>query len=333
MILPPPKSNYAQNTTGKLSVDLDALLRNYRLAQELLPGKTVACVVKANAYGLGMDRIAPFLHAHGCKDFFVATIHEAIALRSLLHDATIAVTHGFHTGFADAYQAHQLIPCLITLAQVHALIKVAPSLACYVFFDTALNRLGLDRSDFDDFLRLRDHLNIRCIMSHLACADNLKDSTNHQQLQDFQEICSHFPSVPSSLGASFALDLKPEFCSDMLRLGVGLYGARTNQISFENVVTLSLPVLQIRTIAKNAGVGYGLTFRASRTTRIATVAGGYGDGIHRLASNKLKGRLHGHIVQQVGTISMDSMGFDITDTPDAACGDEITVLGQGITLA
>jgi alanine racemase len=182
--------------------------------------------------------------------------------------------------------------------------------------------LGLDDSEFDHLLSVtRDniYLNPVLLMSHLACADESAHPLNHEQLQRFSaaatKIKDRYPKIKTSLANSSGTFLGTAYHLDMVRIGAALYGINP-QASFPNplmpVVSLKLPVLQIRTTEQAESVGYGATAGVTKGARLAVVAGGYADGIHRSLGLSPEGQVDGVDVKAVGRISMDSCVFDIT---------------------
>ncbi len=162
-----------------LRIDLSALAGNYRLLQgKLSPGSACGAVVKADAYGLGMTRVAPALAAAGCRVFFVALLDEAIALRAVLPDAEIHVFAGATAVTADEFTRHRLIPVLNHLGQIADFAAQANRerrrLAADIHLDTGMNRLGLPEAEVAELAAnpgLIDGLDLRLVISHLACAD------------------------------------------------------------------------------------------------------------------------------------------------------------------
>ena len=318
-----------------LTVDLGAIAANWRLLRDR-HGGAVAGVVKADAYGLGAARIGPALRDAGCRHFFVAQLAEGLALREAVGPGpTIAVLNGFAPG-ADGDAA--LLPVLNGLPDVdaHAAAarrsgRAAPAI---LHLDTGMSRLGLDAREqaavAADRSRL-DGLDLRWLMTHLACADEPDHPLNAAQTARFAAVCARLPpGVPRSVANSSGMFLGPAFASDLARPGCALYGVnptpgRSNPM--RQVVRLEAPVLQVREIAAGDTVGYGASWTAGRTSRVATVAAGYADGYLRALSGRASGTIAGRPVPLIGRVSMDLIAFDVTDAPCLAPGDSITLIG------
>jgi alanine racemase len=323
-----------------LRIDLSAIVANWRDLRARHPGGEVAGVVKANAYGLGAAKVAPALAAAGCRTFFVAALSEGIALRAALGAGpAIAVLNGFPPG-ADSDAA--LLPVLNDLGMVAAHAAAArarharqPAL---LHLDTGMARLGLDAAEQDRLAgnrSLLDGIELRYVMTHLACADEPEHPLNEAQRQRFAAACERLaPGVPRSFANSSGVFLGKGFASDLARPGCALYGI--NPVAgaknpMRQVVTLDAPVLQVREIPAGVPVGYGASWTAPRPSRIATVGVGYADGYLRCLSGKSFGLLHGRLVPLVGRVSMDLTTFDVTDLPQARAGDRIGLIGPGNT--
>jgi alanine racemase len=310
---------------GLLTIDCGAILRNWRrLCQRHAPG-AVAAVVKADAYGLGAAPVARALRDAGCRHFFVALPAEGEALRDALGDGPmVAVLNGFAPGTHP-----RLTPVLNSLDDVrgHA------GRAAILHVDTGMARLGLDTGELEalaaDPSPLRA-LDLRFVMTHLACADEAGHAMNMLQAQRFAAACARLPAAPRSFANSAGIFLGPAFRSDLARPGAALYGVNPTPAEpnpMEPVVRLEVPVLQIREIPAGDSVGYGASWRAQRPSRIATLALGYADGWLRALSGHGFGVLHGVRAPFVGRVSMDLTTLDVTDIPMARPGDLVEVLG------
>ena len=317
-----------------LTIDLDAIAANWRALDARHAGET-AGVLKADAYGLGMARVAPVLEAAGCRKFFTAHLAEAITLRALLPGAWIAVLNGVAADEAAAFCAKGIVPVLGSLAdvarwqaQAWALGRALPGI---LHIDTGMHRLGLTALELDRLAdgSLLEGIDIELVMSHLLAADAPQDAANARQLALFHQHARRFPGVARSLANSSGMFLGPEFASDLARPGAGLYGINPmpgQKNPMRDVVRLSAPVLQVHEINAGESVGYGASWRAERPSRIATIGVGYADGYHRALSNRGTAYFDDTPVQLVGRVSMDLCNFDVTDVP-VRPGDRLELLG------
>ena len=322
-----------------LAIDLDALAANYRLLAEAAPAAVCAAVIKADAYGLGAERVAPVLRAAGCRHFFVATLGEGIALRPLAPGCAVYVFNGFMPGTAERYRDHDLTPVLNSLNEVGEW-REASGGAAVLHLDSGISRLGLPPCEVERLAAdatLLSGIELRWVISHLACAEQPAHPMNRRQLDLFNELRSLLPACPAGISASAGIYLGPDFHMDLVRPGVALFGANP-QLQSPNkmveVVRLQGKILQIRTIDSPMTVGYGAAHRASGPARIATVGVGYADGYLRAIGARGVGVVGGVRVPVVGRVSMDLITLDVTDVPEDALhqGSPVTFIGDGLSL-
>lgn len=325
-----------------LTIDLDAVVANYRRVRERFSGATLGAVVKADAYGLGAERVAPALAAAGCRVFFVAHIEEGIALRPVLPKAEIHVLNGLMPGSTEAYAEHRLAPVLNSLEEIEAWGKFVRNgskqgLLCDIHLDTGMNRLGLETAAVETLSAAPQKLaglDIAYFVSHLACADEPEHPMNREQRMRFAELRHRLPPAPASLANSSGIFLGPDYHFDLGRPGACLYGLNPTPGApnpMTQVVRLQGRILQVRQIDRVGTVGYGATHRAARGGRIATVAIGYADGYLRSFSNAGYGCVGGVRVPLVGRVSMDLITLDVTDAPGALVrpGALVDIIGPG----
>ncbi|WP_363509033.1 alanine racemase [Burkholderia sp. LMU1-1-1.1] len=307
-----------------LSVDLAAILANYRLLCARAAPAPCAAVLKADAYGLGAVAIGAALYGQGCRHFFVAHLPEGIALRPHLPaDAVIFVLHGPPPGCDDEFPRHRLIPVLNSLSQMAGWRRLARTTgvraAAVVQVDSGMSRMGLSPAEIDAWARqpaLSDGIDVRFLMSHLACADQPEHPMNQRQLERFVAARRVLPACPASLANSSGIFLPARFHFDLVRAGAALYGiapvaGAVNPL--RPAVRLQAKILQTRTIGPGEQVGYGHGYTAPTRRRIATLSIGYADGWPRQLSNQGVAAIAGQRVRQVGRISMDSVTLDISE--------------------
>lgn len=332
-----------------LTIDLPALKKNYSTLRTLAQPAECAAVIKANGYGLGITQVAKALHEEGCGTFFVATLNEAITLRDAGIEAVIYVLDGLPPDLSAYFSRYHLRPVLNSLEQVQEWTayygnQVAEGRPCALHIDTGMNRLGLSVEDILDQQNnaLLEKLQLHLIMSHLACGDELHHKMNAIQLKQFQTIRTDFSDTHACFANSAGIFLGADYHFDMVRAGIALYGGKAQNIT-ENpmlpVVKLESRILQIRHCAKGETVGYGASQTLQRPSRIATLAIGYADGYSRhLSTNATQQRAYvyiaGHKAPIVGRVSMDLLGVDLTDIPEAKVniGDFAEVLGPHILV-
>ncbi len=323
----------------RLIIDLAAIQRNYARLQAMAPGARVGAVVKANAYGLGAMQVLPALADAGCRTFYVAHTAEGREARDALagRPAEIFVFNGFWPTDLAALREAQLFPVINDLHQLHQLRELAPDLPCAIHFDTGMNRLGLGPNATRTLMENPDWLaglEVRQLMSHLACSHEASHPLNARQLERFARIRDLFSGIPASFANSGGAMLGSSYHFDILRPGLALYGghpAEGGPNPFEAAVRVEAPVLQVRTIAAGDCAGYGAIFTAEHDMRIATVATGYADGLLRACGDGGFGRIGGTRVPIIGRISMDLTTVDLSDvTAPVEPGDWVSFLGEDV---
>ncbi len=329
---------------GYLTIDLGALSRNYQAMVGRVSPAKAAAVVKADAYGLGADRVAPVLYASGCRHFFVAQFHEALAVRPHIgSDAEIFVLNGLQPGNGAFCAEAGIIPVLNSMEQLAAWQVQAAALGCslpaVLQFDTGMSRLGLAPVDLDSVLRALDQggLDVRFVMSHLACADEPDNAQNTEQLAEMQRIASAFAGVPLCFANSGGSFLGETYHGALVRPGIAVYGGAPfggADNPMEPVVSLDVAVVQTRTVPEGAKIGYGGAHVAAREMVLATIAAGYADGLPRTLSDRGAVYFDGVRLPIVGRVSMDSIIVDATALPAGrlTLGSRVEVIGPNQSL-
>ncbi len=347
-----PEANQAvvpATATGVLTVDLDAIIANWRKLEKTAVPAECAGVVKADAYGCGAAQVAGALSRAGCKTFFVATTDEARVVRAAVPaEAAIYVLSGF---FQNSGETYAEIDCKPVIGDLNQLAewdvfcrRSGWSGGAAIHIDTGMNRLGMTMSEAQGLIpriTAGDH-GITLVMSHLASAEQLNNPANARQLASFREIASAFSGVPASLANSSGIFLGSQFVFDLVRPGCALYGINPTPEAdnpMQPVVELKARIVQIRNIERGETVGYGGTWTARRPTRIAIVSAGYADGYFRAASSNDGTRgaevmVAGKRCPIAGRVSMDLIAVDVTDLDKTLVrrGHMVTLLGDGITV-
>jgi len=298
-------------TDAQLTIDLAAIAANWR-ALDALSASTVetAAVVKANAYGLGIAKVAPVLAQAGARTFFVALASEGAALRKIIGpDLPIFIFSGYMEGSKDAIETNHLTPLLNSPEQVTRFLADLPGHPCGLQLDTGMNRLGIEPVDIPALLFHLPQLSPKLLISHLACADAPSHIQNATQLAAFVAMTAPLP-LKKSLAATGGILLGDSYHYDMTRPGIGLYGG----LPFERaqpVAKLDLPVIQTRDVLPGEIVGYGGTYKATQITKVATLSAGYADGLIRALSgaNVFAGPIPCPVI---GRVSMDLITVDVT---------------------
>jgi alanine racemase len=335
---------------GRLTIELGALVRNWKKLTALAPSAETGAVVKADAYGLGAEPVVKALAKAGCRTFFVAYAHEGAAVRRAAPEARIFVLTGAEAREYRAYVTSALIPMLSSVEQVRLWLAEGPNLPFGINVDTGMNRLGLHAGEAAilgaDGVVLQA-AGLCHIMSHLACADDPAHPMNQRQLKVFQRLAGIHSDVESSLANSAGILLGSAFHFKLTRPGIALYGGEAvNGIEnpMEPVAQLEMRVMQVRTAMAGETVSYGATMTLKRNTRIAVCGTGYADGFHRASGAGVAvresgrpagfGFIAGKKVPILGRVTMDLTMFDVTDSPEGTvkAGDFVELFGQSIAL-
>ncbi len=320
-MLPCPRKTPVTGTDGRtgeagvaeaiLEIDLDAIRANWR-ALDARSAATVetGAVVKADAYGLGMEKVAPALAAAGARRFFVALAEEGASLRRVLGPGPeIFVFSGHMEGDGPLLADADLVPLVNSPEQLRRHVATLPGHPFGLQLDSGMNRLGIEPEEIG-LLRAALPGAPRLVMSHLACADEPDHPMNGRQLAAFREMARGF-DAPLSLAATGGILLGSEYHFDLVRPGIGLYGGRPFAEA-RPVVRLDLPLVQTRALAPGEAVGYSASWQADRPATIATLSGGYADGILRSLSNRGRVFADGIPCPLAGRVSMDLLTVDVS---------------------
>jgi len=300
-------------STATLTIDLNAIAANWRALAQLAQVETAA-VVKADGYGLGAGRVAAHLASAGARQFFVAVAEEGLALRRALGSGpSISVFSGHMAGDAGAIEGANLTPMINSLDQMLRHVEALPGHPFGLQLDTGMNRLGMEPAEWSALRDIALAQNPTLIMSHLACADASDHPMNETQRRAFEDMTQGI-DVPRSLSATGGILLGADYHYDMVRAGIGLYGGLPF-IGAAPVVTLDIPVVQIRAVTTGETVGYSNTWTAARPSKIATISAGYADGLIRAMGARAHLHAGDTAVPVVGRISMDLITVDVTDLP------------------
>jgi alanine racemase len=325
------------------TVRLAAIADNYRLACQKSPGSKSMAVVKANAYGHGMIRVAHELEEL-VPAFAVVSIDEAVRLRDAGIHKPILILQGVNSseeidvaaamGFWLMLHQHQQVELLVAA-------KPATPIKVWLKLDTGMHRLGIAADDLERLCTLlasttRVEQGV-VLCTHLACADDLENPMTGEQVRLIRSIASR-QQLSLSIANSAGILFWPESHAEWNRPGYMLYGnCPTGAIDagssgLHPAMTMNSEVIAIRSLAPGEGVGYGLDWVAKRPSRIGTIAIGYGDGYPRHAPNGTPVLVKGRRVSLVGRVSMDAIGVDLTSLDTAEVGDPVELWGRNLSV-
>ncbi|NTE85937.1 alanine racemase [Agrobacterium rubi] len=338
----------------RVTVDLGALADNWRDMAKRSGKARTAAVVKADAYGMGIEDCGATLYHAGARDFFVATIAEGATLRPHAPEARIFVLSGIWPGQEQQVFTNDLVPVVASEEQLSFWMRLMAERGDHPFalhIDTGFNRLGLP---LDDALFLADDVTRPAsfdpvlVLSHLACADTPSSPMNKAQLESFRQVSAAFEGIESSLSASAGIFLGPDYHFDLTRPGIALYGGEAvNGMAnpMRPVAKAEARIIQIREAGEGQTVSYGGTHVLKRASHLAIASVGYADGYHRSLSGSgiplrdmgnggAYGFINGYEVPVAGRVTMDLTIFDVTDVPPNAirAGDYIELFGPNVPV-
>ena len=335
---------------NRLVVDLGAVRDNFRVLAGRGSGAECAGVVKADAYGLGLEPVARTLSRAGARTFFTAFAAEAVGLRALLPDARIFVLSPSLESDAAALLREKLVPCLYDRGGVAAWSALGAArgapVPVAIHVETGMNRLGMSEREARALSRESrpgGWLDLRLVMSHLASSDDPESPTNRIQLERFRALRSLFPQVPASLAGSAGVLLGPEYHFDLLRPGISLFGHdphyRVTAPRVRPAATFEARLAQVKQLREGETIGYGESFTCPHDLRAGVVLAGYADGLPRRMSSTegaapLRLALGRHRVPVIGRVSMDMTVVDLSEVPerDALPGSMVEIFGSRVSI-
>ena len=334
-----------------VDVDVDAFRHNLEQARKFCsPQQRLLAIIKADAYGHGALKLGLALQRWGIKDFAVATLGEAVALREAGVVGSLLVLGGCFPGQEETFIDFQLQPALLDVDTAERLNSAGRKRNCQVEVhlkvDSGMGRVGFRNKQLASFLpQLRGltHLNIIGFMSHLACADDLDSIVTDQQYANFKDMLEMLRSAGISprdihLGNSAGLTGWELSECTMFRPGIMLYGGLpgpefADRLDLKPVMHLRTRIAQLRSLPGGTAISYGHTFVASSDINVAVLPIGYADGYNRLFSNCGRAIVRGQEVRIVGRVCMDWIMIDVTSVSGVAVGDCVTLLGEADGLS
>lgn len=332
-------------------IDLDALHHNYRQALGCCPAdQRLLAVVKADAYGHGAIPVTRAFQSWGVKDFAVATLEEALELRTAGIDNRLLVLGSCFPGQEEAFLKYNLMPTLLDIETARRLNKVAAqsnqSIKVHVKVDSGMGRVGFLpdqlRASLPELVQF-EGLFIEGFMSHLACADELDSRVTTGQQGQFRmmlEMLREAGIEPRDIHLNNSAGLSGWECPEgtLARPGIMLYGGLpgadfADKLDLRPVMHLRSQIAQLRQLPAGSGISYGHCYHAHSDMQVAVLPIGYADGYNRLFSNCGQGILRGQKVPVIGRVCMDWIMLDVSSVPDVQVGDCITLLGSADGLS
>lgn len=334
------------NPLTYIEVDLDAVAHNVRaLKQHIGPAVALIAVVKANAYGHGAVEVARAALAHGADRLAVARAHEGVQLREAGIAAPILVMNYTRLAGIDAAVAHNLT---LTVTEWPAAQRIAHlaytfgrPIGVHVKVDTGMGRFGLLPDEvvpFFDRLRTLPGLEVEGIFSHFSVADGPDKTYTWEQFHTFERVLAALETagyrapLRHIANSAATLDL-PMMHLDAVRIGIAMYGLRPSDdaepaVPLIPALSLKSHVARVRLLPGGASISYGRTFTTPHEMPVALVPVGYGDGYHRLLSNRGAVLINGQRAPIVGRVCMDQFVVDISAAGPVALDDEVVLIGK-----
>lgn len=346
-------------------VSLSALVHNLHAIRDFVNPKSekrsiprkVLCIVKGNGYGHGGPQVAKALEKAGADWFGVTGAAEGEQLRKAGVRKPILALTSFWPGEEAQLLANRISPAIIRCEQLPAIDSAAArrkfakcSVGFHLKIDSGMNRLGIAPSDIECFARQYEkssRLKLEGVFTHFASSevfDGPVASQNRRQEESFHKAIERLHALGIDPGLihlanSAAIASRPETWADMVRPGAILYGYHPGydpaerrveaekQLPLRPVMSLRARIINIRNVAAGEAVGYSSQFLTKRPSKIAVLAAGYGDGIHRSLGNQGQVLVRGVLAPIVGIVSMDVTMIDVTDVPGVSLGDVATIYG------
>ena len=331
------------NENALLKVNLSFLSDNYNYLRNSLKNSRIGCVLKSDAYGLGLINVTKKLVKIGCSDFFLTNLEETLKVRKECSKSNIILLNGLINLKKNDIKKifhKKIIPTINSLNELKKFNELSKKLGSRpeitLHFDTGINRLGIDEQETVPVIEYckKFQIQVFCVMSHLASADESHNKFNNEQNLKFKKIIKNFPNTTHSIANSHAIINLNKIEYDLIRTGGCVFGTIETK-PFKNVVELYAKVLQIKFINNSEqSYGYNQTFQSKQKKKIAIIAFGYADGYPRILSNVsyvfFKKKL-----PIIGSISMDYMTIDISelDQNDIKVGDFVELIGNNILLS
>ncbi|MCD6355763.1 MAG: alanine racemase [Anaerolineaceae bacterium] len=325
-----------------LEIDLSVLRNNFKLLSKLT-GAAVMPIVKANAYGHGLERVAEAMEKSGAEWFGVARVEEALALRDagikanilvLGYTPPIRVSHAIKENIS--LTVYDLYVAEMFARQANGLKK---AVNLHVKIDTGMGRLGIlpeQAVNFIEYIQRQQYLNLEGVFTHFACADEPKKNVTDAQIECFEKVLEDLkskgllPPIIHAANSAGAINY-PNTRFNLIRSGIALYGHSPSADTIlpegiASAITWKTRLISIKELPKGHGVSYGHKYHTHDKERIGVIAVGYADGLRRRPGNHVL--IHGKIVPIIGNVCMDQCMVNLDQFPEAEIGDEVVIIGK-----
>jgi len=327
---------------SRVVIDKQALKHNLRRVKELAPNSKIMAVIKADAYGHGIVRVAQTLsHADA---FGVACLEEAEQLRAANITKQIVLLEGPHKAIDLSRIVELELDIVIhheSQLEILEQVKIDEPVQAWIKLDTGMHRLGFPVVKVNDVLeRVSNCENIKqapMLMTHFATANELTNPLTQQQLERFNTHCDKL-NFEKTMANSAAIINFPETHVDWVRPGLMLYGVspmkegNAADLDLKTVMTLESEIISVQQLSKGDSVGYGATWQCPEDMPVGVIAAGYGDGFPRHAKSGTPILVNNVRCSLIGRASMDMLTVDLRNQPDAKVGDRVVLWGEALPI-
>jgi alanine racemase len=337
-----------------VEISLPQLTENYRIIREHVgPERAVMAIVKADAYGHGLDQIAQTLAQLGVDWFGVTSADEGIELRRLGISQPILLLTGFWEGEQSALTNFDLVPAVYSEDQLATLEDwgrhVGKKIRFHLKVNSGMGRLGIHWQEVDSFLRIYSrmaYVDLEGLFTQFAAAEDFTTRQTEEQMERFRSVEQALARAGvhprfSHQANSAAVVSRPDSWGNMVRPGLLLYGyqprvrtlpnspqPRFTSLPVREILTFRTKVISVKQVPQGIPLGYGGRYVTPRASRIAIIPAGYADGLDRRLSGRGKVIICGQAAPIVGNISMDLTLVDVTEIPQPSVGEEVILIGR-----
>ena len=326
-------------------ININNLYENIEEVEKIVPRDRIIAVLKADAYGHGMEKICEKLLNAGIRNFAVATVEEALKLKEIDNKVSVIILGPVQNEDMNLILENDIYFTLTDMDEIRYLEKSSQKSNVFIKIDTGMGRVGFQSSEIDELTSLIKqcrYVNVTGIFSHLSCSDSDQEYTEFQE-EKFRKISERILSeVPSikyrHLLNSFGTLRFQKSIYDFVRIGIIAYGGadfeETAPYRFKPVMSLYARISYIKTLCEDSFISYGNTYKAKKGDIIGTVSIGYADGVRRELSNKGYVYYKGHRCSIIGRVCMDQLLILIPESlgKDVRKGDTVEIFGENISV-
>ena len=320
-------------------INLENLKYNIEVLKTITDLEKLMGVIKADAYGHGLENILKALLKNGLKWIGVATFDEAEKVRKIDRDVNVLILGPLEKENMKKAARLNVIFLLTSFDEIDYIKKEQIKCRVHIKVDTGMGRVGFSMDDFEKALSITEKYNeiisVEGIFSHLSSADTDSKYTNWQ-IENFKELAKKYPDIKyKHILNSFGSINHSDFY-DIIRTGIILYGGvkpeNTSPYKFKPVMSLKAKISFVKTLEKNSYISYNKTYEGKKAEKIATVSIGYADGVRRDLSNKGEVFANGQKCKMVGNVCMDQLMISVPEDLELKVGDTVEIFGDNIHI-